>query len=938
MNDNNEVRIEDVTFSEFDVDGVVAIGTLPLVKPSSLSIKPKLNLKNIKSNKNFNVKSLGPDHAEYSALHSYLVGYVGGMPYSWMTNLSYEQFKDLILDFLGFSQPDHLGVENHWLKSWGNGSANDINHVMAEANCFDVIVTPVLLTRFSNFVTNYTDSSQVRVLGAITWYGCKQDLAVFTPSLDHINADQVLASCIHVGLELKKPRYLLGLKEAPSSSQIYHPLGLKYFVDFTNDHEGALAHWNLEALVDHGLIKLRVYHPQLSHTRPSDLRQHSHGSRGTIAASAMLGSGAFVQGGAYKKLAEEAAHLKACLKGALSYDSLSGSPLRLEFVIKDIFVNFSNFIDFLRGAINDFQQMLLSKLGEIEITSIDLNGGINKALETLYDPNASIPKVAAAEAYLIFLVDGGVLRVFYHGLKAALGCTFTVALNALEQNHQYVKLANNFDMLSWEHCNEFNNEFMRKFSETAIAKWGVTDKRAAEKIFIYLNSNRDYTAIIKLIRDLEIIHQDRSSDHFLTYRYIQRTNGLQISRTATTLDVLNCVLYTRGQKGIKALSAAMLHTFLKSRGDVDIEKHHLAEHFNDALMNQLHFNVWPHSLPVSLQDRRNRFWKLQLEQNEDSFQASWALFQERCPISRSWLNINLSFDSLDQITARVWNKLSNWINANPNHRFLQSCRVTEDFRLVWVIVIMCVCHRNVRNSYDIRHPKFDWIELWTNIPNISDILNWMLAKDLVQEVPPNTPKYGTLLDHVIVPRDFMVRLSNLDEPTPPPSPTPDHELPRPIQVPDDNTHNDPEVMEVADDDQLQIQPLLDPQEQPPTPDPAPAVLPPVQVQLPPPAPELTPAPAELPPPVQVQPPPPAPEPTPPPSPTELPPLVQVQPPPPAPEPILAPAEVPPPDQVQPPPQVPDWRRLPRPRRLLEPKSQLWCLKDRKRRPKRRKPL
>ena len=824
MNDNN-VLVEDVTFKELDVDGVVAIGSLPLVKPSSLSTKPKININNIKP-AYFNLNSLGDARKDYENLHSYHVGYVGGMPYNWLTDLDPRQLKDLILDFLADHQPEHLGMENHWVKSWGNGEHNDILHAMNLANSFDVIVTPAFLTHFSNYV------SQIRVFGAITWYGCKQDLAAFTSSLDHINQDQVLVSCIHVGLELKKPGYLLGIRQAPShTNNKYHPLGLDYFTNFSNDSEGALVNFGLEDLVeDFGLTTLRVYHPQLAHTRPSYLRLKED-NRGIIAASAMLGSGALVQGGAYKKLAEQAAHLKACLKGALNYRSLSDSTLRLEFVIKDIFVNFNDQIDDLRRAIIDFRPRLLPNLGEIEITSIDLDGGINQALQTLDNPNASIPKVAAAEAYLIYLVDGGTLRLFYNGLIAALGSSLSNALSSLVQKHQYVKLGNDFDRLSWGNCDYMDNYTMRRngfieqFSQAVKDKWKVSDPRVVMRVIAYYSSKCESTDIIKLIRDLEIFHLGKSSDNFLTSDHIKKTDGLAISMCASTLDVLDCVLHTRSQKGIRALSAAMLRTFLEARGEVDTEKRHLANYFNTDLMNRLHFDVWPHSLPVSQQDRRSRFWKLRLEKHEDSFLASWALFQERCPRSRDRLTLELSYESSDQIVARAWHCLSNWINAHKNeHHLLQTVENTGTFRLVWVIVIMCVCHRNKRDRHpnDIRHPRFDWPELWTKIPSIGNILNWMKARDLVQAVPPNTPLYGTLLDHVIVPRDFIVRLRNLDEPTPPPSPTPDNELPHPIQGPDDNTHNDPEVMEVADDDQLQNQPLLDPQEQPPTPDPAPS--------------------------------------------------------------------------------------------------------------------
>ncbi len=58
-----------------------------------------------------------------------------------------------------------------------------------------------------------------------------------------------------------------------------------------------------------------------------------------------------------------------------------------------------------------------------------------------------LPRILAAESYLGYILDGSVLRIYYHGLKAAIGGTLNEAKSRSE--FSILPLTTDFSHVSW---------------------------------------------------------------------------------------------------------------------------------------------------------------------------------------------------------------------------------------------------------------------------------------------------------------------------------------------------------------------------------------------------------------------------------------------------------------------------------------------------------
>ncbi len=299
--------VTNITAPEMDVDGIVVLGHLPLV---SSICNAKINLKNIKAIQ-FNVKSLSVN--DYDGMSAFHIGYVSGMPYSFVTNFSHQELIDFLFQFLGdINLIDQIGTENGWCLVKGT-SREQITSVMDSCKCHALVVTLSFLENFSLWANTHLPAEK-QLYGAVVWYGFKMRLDNFIDShfVDRFNLDQVRHSNIHIGIELVKEGHFLGLwpRINVQGSHKYHPLGLKNLMDVNIKTPKTLATLFEPVMQSFEVTEVRAYHPTLMHSRPHTFRTVD--VRGLLSAAFMVGKGALVDGNPYRKLKCARAQLKCC--------------------------------------------------------------------------------------------------------------------------------------------------------------------------------------------------------------------------------------------------------------------------------------------------------------------------------------------------------------------------------------------------------------------------------------------------------------------------------------------------------------------------------------------------------------------------------------------------------------------------------------------------
>ena len=162
-----------MSISHVDVDGLIVIGQLPLVKMLDkgainlmdlkfLPIDPKIQSTSVETKNRFKEKSV------------LFVGTSGGIPFYLVTDLSAEELQFVLLSFISTCGINELGVVNGWL-CVGADNPTDVRNLMKSTNNSKIFITKNVLFNFGRWIDRH--------LADIFGSECTSKLIYFSQSL-----------------------------------------------------------------------------------------------------------------------------------------------------------------------------------------------------------------------------------------------------------------------------------------------------------------------------------------------------------------------------------------------------------------------------------------------------------------------------------------------------------------------------------------------------------------------------------------------------------------------------------------------------------------------------------------------------------------------------------------------------------------------------------
>lgn len=276
--------------SSRDVDGFVAIGALPLVFElnGSLDLKPR---RFQCASPTEVLRSCKEEvRAKFKGCSIIKAGYAGGYTFGLLTNLSLEQVRQLLIQFVSESCPRLAGIENLGL-AYGN-----LAHHLGNNGSSLLHLSPSLLHSFSEFVLDRSRShltaDSLLLKGILYGFGMKADIGRFMGSVPSLlDENQVEFSDFHLAFEIKAETAHVFLKSNVKDK--FGCRGAKFFMPLGNIHASCGIFTEQSSLVhlfnqktDLSCERIRIYNPELSHSRPPNLKDHS---RAAVATGVLLG-------------------------------------------------------------------------------------------------------------------------------------------------------------------------------------------------------------------------------------------------------------------------------------------------------------------------------------------------------------------------------------------------------------------------------------------------------------------------------------------------------------------------------------------------------------------------------------------------------------------------------------------------------------------------
>jgi len=267
-----------------------------------------------------------------------------------------------------------------------------------------------------------------------------------------------------------------------------------------------------------------MYNPPLLHCRVSNIRNQR-----AICAAATLVGGKSVKEGPYLAVIQKSCLVTESIESGLKHIQRCGSQLRLEVVVRHItdFTEKKNF-----KLKKELISMISPHIDHISIHIFPFDREWQTCLQFLKGKDIHhFCKIVAAESYLTMVMDGGTLRLYYPGLKSALGSTIQ------DLNHT------NWESLSLD-----------KLSEVMAYYLGVS----AQVVYIVLhmiqrlppdpNSEKHAKIWMALLMRLESIRCGVPSASWnVDYHSQQRS----LSGAISPLDLASILLHNREKKGLR---------------------------------------------------------------------------------------------------------------------------------------------------------------------------------------------------------------------------------------------------------------------------------------------------------------------------------------------------------------------------------------------------
>ena len=447
----------EVNTGPVDVDGLIAIGSLPLVKwldngHGSLNLS-KMAAIPIANNLS---SARREDFTRFRDFRGIPFATCMGYHFQWITNVSASTVRQTVEQFLAEATPQQVGLRNAWCKPFQDGNSAT-NAQAAVRSCMEAVgnttvyVDTCFMRHFNNWLANKNENldQPIEILGAIFQFGQLMPLAALRPlvmQLDNPAGLQVFI--IHLGQHLtheNKAKFITlgeGFKRTfvgKKKGQYYHPLGMVNGYCAILERASAL-NQSLSNASGFDVYKVRCYIPELKNCRAPHTRQKNDRAMVLAAKFIQLASppethltSNTATNGPFQAAVQRSNLWTRAVAAGLHQIQEQGAQLRVEYVIH-------NCLQLNPAMVHALTNTFVHELATIPDALIAWNTQ-DLPWQTVIQPTLqrlatgrSLLKCMAAEAFLSYLLDGGGTRYCYSGLKLALGdMTIQQALNLTSQ-------------------------------------------------------------------------------------------------------------------------------------------------------------------------------------------------------------------------------------------------------------------------------------------------------------------------------------------------------------------------------------------------------------------------------------------------------------------------------------------------------------------------
>jgi hypothetical protein len=332
----------------------------------------------------------------------------------------------------------------------------------------------------------------------------------------------------------------------------------------------------------------------------------------------------------------------------------------------------------------------------------------------------NLPPIAAAESFLGFVIDGGQHRIYYSGLKAALGgVTPHTSASAANNNLMAKPVDVTMSHVGWD---DLHKESLCKSIRHRLGGMLTYDlvKLLIDRIKNIpadLQSQAHAFFWIELAISIECMRQGKSDDAFTVEYHHQPRRKHALLGTIDHDTLARVLLHPRTQIGYKALAATLLDSYLK-RSWPDKSPNERLTKLAEMLL-QYDIKVWPQSKPVVSRDYSDRWWRINADGPERTLQETLQWLSDE--MSLSTINfpgiLELNFYSVGA-TSRAWQVMENYLTVNQ--RFNCPPFNATWFRALWAIIVATYCEQ-VRTKRPMFHPYIHWA-VWRDLmPNLDEM-------------------------------------------------------------------------------------------------------------------------------------------------------------------------------------------------------------------------
>ena len=641
----NPQHLDPPTFDRtaVDIDGVVVIGRLPLVRDITGSPfflqSPRPNI--------FELTSLYLDNnnnESYTNFYCYKVGMLKEYNLNLFTNLEPLQVRNVFVQFLIYAIEEgnvDIGIENQHLVLGVPNDENSFNTILSRlsGNTSQFTFSSfAVFQSFSNWVNTRLGDfyPSKRLLASIIKMGQK-DQKIELRNLRYVNLDDVLHSCLHLGFEYaSRENVFFALNAnnyvASDTCKVYNPLGLVDLatVEVKDGNPRIEDFKPADMPFSQNLLAVKGYIPDLKNSRIKILRQYS--SRGVITAHRCLGRNVHLVNSPYKAGAELAMQLARSFQAAIrAVQFQQHGQFRFEYIFQNFFQsnppNRPLFLS-LRPLQNSICEHLDAAIPALT-TSLPLHHipfalGVDQALaKILTGTPFDWPKILAAESYLAYVIDGGPTRANKNGLRAALGSTLVAAKHQARVQAQDHRLAPmvipstpDFSHVRYDTIRagslEQELQYHLKMSLDAAEKHLLLLRRFVYRPIEVDRENIRYEAefwlkaVVSLTESQALDSNGRVTGNL-------RSDGKHIVQTMSIgfRDLARCLLFNRARQGLggKGIVNAIIQSHLYDT-DPNFSDNQKQHHLSDILGRHdvtRNIQAWPLCQPIYSQDTLRKY-------------------------------------------------------------------------------------------------------------------------------------------------------------------------------------------------------------------------------------------------------------------------------------------------------------------------------------------